>query len=130
MSLSYNHIPLFFYAPFLLKKPEVKKDFVKQIDIIPSLLDLTNISYNKNNFGINIWKEKRPFAFFSADDKIGIINDEFFLIYRKAVAESLFLYRKKDLKNYAKQFPLLVQEMKEYAFSNLQSAHVIKDKLK
>ena len=130
MSLSYNHIPLFFYAPFLLKKPEVKKDFVKQIDIIPSLLDLTNISYNKNNFGINIWKEKRPFAFFSADDKIGIINDEFFLIYRKDGAESLFRYRKKDLKNYAKQFPLLVQEMKEYAFSNLQSAHVIKDKLK
>lgn len=129
MSLSYNHIPLFFYAPGLFQSPEIRKDFVKQNDIIPSLLGLTEISYVKNNFGINFWQEERPFAYFSADDKIGVINNDFFLIHRKDGHDALYKYRQKDNKNYATQYPQVVSQMKNYAFSQLQAAHVVKSKL-
>ncbi|WP_185145832.1 LTA synthase family protein [Chryseobacterium sp. SNU WT5] len=130
MSLSYNHIPLFFYAPHLLKNTGIRKDFVKQIDVIPSIMGLTDISYIKNNLGINVWTQKREFAYFGADDKIGVVNQDYFLIYRKDGHEALYNYRTKDLKNYVKEYPVLVQKMKEYAFSNLQVAHSIKKKLK
>lgn len=130
MSLSYNHIPIFFYAPYLLKNPEIRTDLVKQIDVIPSIMGLTNIKYNKNNLGINMWTQKREFAYFAADDKIGVVNQDYFLIYRKDGHEALYNYRTKDLKNYAKEYPDLVRRMKEYTFSNLQVAHYIKKRVK
>lgn len=130
MSLSYNHIPLFFYAPYLFEKAEIRKDFVQQIDVMPSLMGLTNMHYIKNNMGINIWQQKRPFAYFSADDKIGVINDEYFLIYKKEGQQALYKYREKGHHNYANKIPQLVSEMKNYAFSHIQIAHETQKKLR
>lgn len=130
MSISYNHIPLFFYAPHLLKKNEIRSDFVQQIDVLPSILGLTDISYTKENLGINIWQQKRPFAYFGADDKIGVVNDEFYFIYHKDGREGLYKYRNKDLTNYISQYPDLAKKMKNYAFSNMQTAHYLSSKLK
>lgn len=129
MSLSYNHIPLFFYAPHLLK-PEIKTDLALQIDALPTILGLTNITYTKQNMGINLWQEKRDFAYFGADDKIGVINQDFYYIYRKDGNEGLYQYRKKDQTNYAKQHPKLVKQMKDYAFGNIQTAYGASSKFK
>lgn len=130
MSLSYNHVPLLFYAPHLLTQAEVRSEFALQIDVLPTLLGLTDISYTKNNPGIDLWRQQRPFAYFGADDKIGVVNDEYFLIYRKDGQEGLYKYRTKDRANHAQQQPALVEEMKEYAFSHIQAAYKIKTQFK
>lgn len=127
MSLSYHHIPLFFYAPYLLK-PEIKQDIAQQIDVMPSILGLTNISYKKENMGINLWKSKREFAYFGADDKIGVLNQDFYYIYRKDGSEGLYKYRPKDRTNHAKHHPELVKQMKNYAFGNIQTAYEVSSK--
>lgn len=125
MSLSYHSIPLFFYAPYFFEKNDIKSDFVQQIDIMPSILGLTDITYLKQNMGINIWKQKRPFAYFSANDKIGVINDSFYYIYKKDGNEALYKYKTNDTHNYILDHPELVKQMKEYMSAHLQTAHDI-----
>ncbi|MFK8267099.1 LTA synthase family protein [Capnocytophaga cynodegmi] len=123
MSLSYHTVPLIFYAPYLLKRSEIKSDFVQQIDVLPSILGLTDISYSKQNMGINIWRQKRPFAYFSANDKIGVINDQFYYIYKKDGSEALYKYKTKDTHNYIDSYRKLADEMKKYMSAHLQTSY-------
>lgn len=125
MSLSYHSIPLFFYAPNLFSKSEIRSDFVQQIDIMPSILGLTDIAYQKENMGINIWKQKRPFVYFSANDKIGVINKDFYYIYKKDGSEAIYKYPANDTHNYILEYPELVKQMKEYLSAHLQIAHSV-----
>lgn len=124
MSLSYNHIPIIFYAPYLLK-PEINPHFMQQIDIMPSLLGFAGISYTKNNMGINVWENHRQYAYFSADDKIGVVDNTYFYIYHKDGREELYKYRQKEKINMANQLPKTVKAMKTYVFSHMEMAYHI-----
>ncbi|WP_372473549.1 LTA synthase family protein [Capnocytophaga sp. ARDL2] len=126
MSLSYHSVPLIFYAPKLFTKSEIKSDFAQQIDVMPSILGLTSIDYTKQNMGIDLWKNTRPFAYFSANDKVGVINEEFYYIYKKDGSEALYKYRTKDTNNYLSDYPELAKEMNRYFRANYQlSKHSI-----
>lgn len=92
---------------------------------MPSILGLTDIAYQKENMGINIWKQKRPFAYFSANDKIGVINKDFYYIYKKDGSEAIYKYPANDTHNYISEYPELVKQMKEYLSAHLQIAHSI-----
>ncbi len=121
MSVDYNHTPLLFYAPDILTVPETFTDMAGQIDIFPSIMGLLKLPYTNNTLGINLFKESRPFIFFGADDKYGVMDDEWFLIVRNDHSKKLYRYRNKDTRDYAEERPEIVNKMNVYAESNLQT---------
>lgn len=121
MSLNYNHSPLIFYAPYLFKENKVISDIAGQIDVFPTIMGLLKINYGNNTLGIDLFREKRPYIFFNADDKYGVIDDEWFLIVNNDKSLGLYKYRNSDTFDYSKKMPEIVEKMNTYAKSNLQS---------
>ncbi len=122
MPQSYNHIPLMIYSRLL---PNGQKDcFGGQVDIAPTLLGLLNISYVRNNFGVDLLNEERPCMFFTADNMIGCRDREHFYIYSPESKQEFYylednnkLVAAGERKNDA-EFAYL----RDYCFSMLQAA--------
>jgi phosphoglycerol transferase MdoB-like AlkP superfamily enzyme len=129
MSLSYHHIPLIIYSPNIIK-PEKAEQLSLQIDLYPTILGILNISYVNNTFGIDLFKQKRDFAFFSGDESAGCIKNEYFLVLRQNGTESLYKYKNKDVKNYLSENEKLADSMKRYTISMLQVSTWLIDKMK
>ncbi len=129
MPLNYNHTPLIIYAPKLFLGNKIINKIGGQIDIFPTLMGILNLPYINNTFGIDLLKDNREYIYFSADDKLGVINDEFYMIINKQSKEFLYKYKDLDTKNYIDNYPEIAAKMKKYAYSNLQSAqYIIKNK--
>lgn len=127
MPLNYHHTPLIIYNPNTSAKKI--EEFGGQIDIFPTIMGLLNLEYTNNTMGIDLLKEKRPYIYFCADDKYGVIDDEFFLIVR-GETKSLFKYRIGDKKNYMSEYKAIADKMDEYAKSNMQtSQYILKNNL-
>ena len=121
MPLSFHHIPLIIYAPYLFPEPKSFPQLGLQIDIYPTLMGLLNRSYVNNSMGIDLLREQRPFAYFSADDKLGCLNNDYFFVQRNSGVETLYKYKNGDTKNYLEQNKSLVDSMKTYTYSMLQA---------
>ena len=121
LSLSYNHSPLLFYAPGIIREKKVFDKMAGQIDVFPSIMGLLNLPYTNNTLGINLFEENRPYIFFNGDDKYGVIDHEWLLVRRHDKSVSLYKYMDKDTHNYADENPEIVAAMKLYAESNLQA---------
>ncbi|MCX6279176.1 MAG: hypothetical protein NT004_13930, partial [Bacteroidetes bacterium] len=121
MSIDYNHTPLIFYAPEILKDHKTFNSMAGQIDIFPTIMGLLKLPYSNNTLGIDLLNESRPYIFFNADDKYGVIDNEWFLIVRNNNTKSLYKYRNKDMHNYATEKLEIVEKMNVYAKSNLQA---------
>ena len=122
MPLTYNHIPLIVYAPKLIKEAKAIDEFGGKIDVYPTIMGLLGYSYVNNTAGIDLLNEKRPYMYFSADDKIGCVNDSLFYIYRTNGKESLFNYKKEETKDYIADYKHIAVEMRNYAFANFQAS--------
>lgn len=120
--LSYNHVPLIIHAPGLFEKPEVRHQLANQTDIFPTIMGLIQQDYTQNTLGFDLFKEKRPFAFFSQDHKMGVVNERFLYVARKSGKETLIDYRSGSTEDISHLYPALVDSMKNYACSNLQVA--------
>jgi phosphoglycerol transferase MdoB-like AlkP superfamily enzyme len=68
------HIPMFIYAPKLLKPGRVNK-LISQIDVAPTLLGLMNMSYASRFYGKNVLKESPERAFISNYQSLGYLTD-------------------------------------------------------
>lgn len=128
--LSYNHVPLIIHAPGLFKKPEVRNQLASQTDIFPTVMGLLKRDYVQNTFGYDLFREKRPFAFFSQDHKLGIVNERFLYVTRKSGSESLFDYHSGTGDDLGHLYPALVDSMKNFACAQLQVANMMIDKKK
>ena len=125
MALAYNHIPLFFFGPKILGEPRQFDQFIGQIDIFPSLMHLLNISYTNSTLGVNTFTHPRQYMYFSADSKIGCISKDWFYVYRFGGTESLYNYSISSNVDQAKQQKEELEKMRNYAFSNIQTAEWI-----
>ena len=112
--LSYYHIPLIFYAPYILKEPKIINDISSQIDIFPTIMGMLNLPYLNNNLGVDLFKEKRPYAILNSYDKAAVIDKEFFMIFKYDQPSELYKYRNRDKRKYASQYPEKVLEMETY----------------
>jgi phosphoglycerol transferase MdoB-like AlkP superfamily enzyme len=122
MNLSYHKIPLLIFAPKILPKAKMIDAVGGQIDVFPTLMGLLNHPYINNTMGIDLLKEGRKYICFSADDRLGCVNNQYFWYYNYAAGnEYLLHYRDKDPKQYLQQFPLLADTLKNYAHSMLQT---------
>jgi len=122
LSLSYNHTPLIFYAPYLIK-PSISNKPGLQIDLFPTLMGFAKLPYINNTLGVDLMKEGRQFAYFCTDNEIGCINDEFFLVVRQDGPSSLYKYKQKDVTNYISQNESLANDMRKYAETMIQTSY-------
>ncbi len=122
MPITYHHIPLIIYAPDIVKTPRKIEGFGLQLDVFPTIMDVAGLQYTNNTIGMSLLKEQRPFAYFCADNKIGCVNNEYFLVIRNNGKESLYKYKKGDINNYIENQAELVIKMKDYTYSMLQTA--------
>lgn len=121
LSLDYNHSPLIFYQPEIIREAKVFSKMAGQIDVFPSIMGLLNMPFSNNTLGINLFTEERPYIFFNADDKYGVIDQKWLLIVKRDNSTGLYRYTEEDLTNYAEQYPEIVKDMKLYAESNMQT---------
>lgn len=117
--LSYHHAPLFFYAPKKLPPTRVN-NLGLQLDI-PALISSYFGIDNEGTLGIPFDIYPRKYVYFSADDKLGVLDEEYFYIWNRNGKEYLYKYKTKDKTNYLDLFPDKAKEMKKYAFSMLIS---------
>lgn len=80
--LTDEHVPLLFYAPFLLK-PQWRKEVVSQIDLLPTVAGMVQQPYVNTTLGRDLLEPTKTnnFAFITnTAGKIGIVTDEFYFI--------------------------------------------------
>jgi len=124
MNLNYHHIPLILYSPNRFKS-YVYNGFGLQQDIYPTLFGLLNFTYTNNSLGVDLFKHNRKYGYFSADNKLGIINDKHFLIYRSKNNISIYDYKTNSLSDIYVDNMIEADSMLAYGFSMLQSAQYL-----
>jgi phosphoglycerol transferase MdoB-like AlkP superfamily enzyme len=78
--LTDEHVPLLFYAPYLLK-PQKRSEVVSQIDVLPTIAGMVQQPYVNTTLGRNLLDpaKKNNFAFITnTAGKIGIVTDDFY----------------------------------------------------
>ena len=129
MSLNYHQVPLIIYSPKYFTHTAYKQPALQQ-DIYPTLCGLLDFSYKNNGLGVDLFTHKRKYAYFSADNKLGVTDDARFLIFRSKDNISMYDYKNSSLTNLYFDQPIQADSMKNYAFSMLQSAqYLIENKL-
>lgn len=129
MPLAYNHIPCIIYSPRYVQAQSVDK-IGMQIDLTPTLMGLTKMSYINNTMGLDLMKHERPYAYFSSDYKWASINQQYYMVVRED--ESIVLYdrKTKSLKNIADSHPSVINNMLAYAYAQQQATQWMTEKLK
>lgn len=130
ISLNYNHIPFIIYAPNIITSPKTFDKIGGQIDVYPTLMNLLKLPYTNTSLGIDLFSESRPFMYFNADDKVGVIDHEHLLILRKEGPETMHSYKNKSVINCINENKEKAEAMKKYAFSNMQAAYYLMNKNK
>lgn len=120
--LSYNHIPLIIHAPGLFPKPEVRHGLASQTDIYPTVMGLIRQDYVQNTMGYDLFREKRPYAIFSQDYRMCVLDNEYLYVARKSGQESLYQYRSGDLTDFMDRELGIATNMKMFACSHLKTA--------
>lgn len=119
LPLSYHHTPFFIYSPSKLK-PRKVENIGLQIDVAAMISSYLGIENNKT-LGIDFETYPRLYGYFSADDKLGVIDDEYYYIWNKNGKEYLYKYKTSDKTNYINQKRDKAKQMKKYAFSMLMN---------
>jgi len=122
MSLSYNHTPMIFYAPSIINPQRFEKPGL-QIDLFPTLMGFLQLPYVNNTLGVDLRNEGRKYAYFCTDNKVGCLNDEFFLVVRKEGPNSLYRYKNREVENYYNSNQVLADEMKKYASAMILTSY-------
>ncbi len=78
--LTDEHVPLLFYAPSILQ-PQLRKEVVSQIDVLPTIASVTGQRYINNTLGRNVLDvaPKNNYAFIIyPGEKIGMVTDDYY----------------------------------------------------
>jgi phosphoglycerol transferase MdoB-like AlkP superfamily enzyme len=78
--LTDEHVPLLFYAPYLLQ-PQWRKEVVSQIDVLPTVAGMLQQPYVNTTLGRDLLDpvKKHNFAFITnTTGKIGMVTDDFY----------------------------------------------------
>lgn len=117
---SFNHIPLFFHADGLT--PREVNHFAGQVDVAPTILGLLRIPYTQNNFGIDLLKERRPAAFYTADKTIAARDSSHLYVYNAETTQEYCYQLDKETSPRQVPFTPCFKQLKQYVFPLLQTA--------
>jgi phosphoglycerol transferase MdoB-like AlkP superfamily enzyme len=96
MPISYNHVACIMHRPGILQ-PDTISSPCYQPDITPTVMGILRIPYTNTTFGVDVMKEKHRFVMFSADDKIGCVNDQGYYYYKTLSNGQRYLRRYESL---------------------------------
>jgi len=130
MPLTFHHSPLIIFSPGLHLEPKSYDCLGGQIDIFPTLMGLMNLSYVNNTMGIDLLREKRPYIYFTADDKIGCLDKRYYFIRSSNGGEALYHYVDLEMDNCINAYQAKADSMRTYAYSMLQTTQWIIEKEK
>ncbi len=101
MPITYHHVPLIVHCPKFLNK-EINHNLGSQADLVKTLSSLLKVDYLNFSFGLNLFKDKRDFVSFSADDKLGFVTkDDYFFYHLLSNDQKNYVkYKEMDAKNY------------------------------
>ena len=122
MPLNYHHSPMIFFTPDSSLSAEMIEDIGLQIDLFPTAMGILSFDYINNTPGIDLATNSRPYAFFTADDKLGVLDKDYFLIVRNNGTQVLYNYQSKDKNNILDNNKEKATEMKKYGIANIQVA--------
>lgn len=126
--VSYHHIPLIIYSPLIEKR--INTSLGCQLDITPTLLGLLRINYIRNSFGLDLLQEEHTCVCFTADNKLGCMDNQHFYIYNKEQNIDR-LYKRKGW-NFQNVDPatdsLVLRKLKEYGFAMFQTSLFLRNK--
>ena len=115
-------MPLIFYAPRQIT-PHFVDCLALQIDIAPTILGLLGIEAPQSMLGIDLMRHTRPYAYFSADDKIGCVDGELFYLYRvKAQKASLYRYKERSTVDLIDSLPERAEALRRYVMGMTQTS--------
>lgn len=124
MPLSYNHIPLIIHSPVLKDAPRSFDRLGGQVDVFPTIAGLLRETYVNNTLGIDLFKDKRPYIFFSSDDAIGCIDTTFFYnLNMETNREAIYRYKDPSSQNLIREFRSKADSMRAYSASMLETAN-------
>ncbi len=92
------------------------------MDIFPTLMGILKMPYINSTMGIDLRSEKREFIYFSADDKIGCIDNDYYHINNLSVGESMFKLTDDKSINIISSKKEIADKMKNYSLSSIQAA--------
>lgn len=123
--LSFFHSPLIFFSERIKENPMQYDELAMQIDVMPTIIGMLNLPYINSTMGIDLLLESRSFAYFTDDNNIGVLSDRFFLIKNRDGGIKLHEYKTRSIKNFADDYPEVVDSMLTYTHSMLQSTQYI-----
>lgn len=111
----YNRIPLIIHSPLLTDTPKRLSGIGCQIDVYPTIMGLIGTRYSNTTLGIDLLKETRPYAFFSADSHLGV-SDGTYLFIRDVKEGQEWIHRLDDLEatNLLSAEPERAKAMRDY----------------
>ncbi len=126
VTMTYNHVPCYFYAPNLIKS-SINTKLGSQIDIFPTLMHFAKIPYIQNTVGYNLMTEKRPYVVFSQDHKLCVLNNDKILIQRKGGTTSMYHFTdtQRDTINLIDKRGTLADSMQTYAAAMLKATKMM-----
>lgn len=121
MPLSYHHTPMLLYCPSQIP---AQKDscLALQIDIAPTVLSMLFTDYENNTLGVDLQRVERQYAYFSADDKLGVLDNEYFYINERSGKETLYRLSDTKKQNLIGIHEAKAREMRTYAYCMLQKS--------
>jgi phosphoglycerol transferase MdoB-like AlkP superfamily enzyme len=126
MDIAFNQVPCLFYCPTKLTACE-NDDPSVQMDVFPTIMGILGYGYQNRTFGLDLLKQKRPYAFFSQDDRMGCLdNDHYYydLLFWGG-KEYLVEYKELHEKNLMTEKPRTADSLKNYMMTMLQAANYI-----
>lgn len=115
------HIPLFVYAPHIIK-PALNHKLGSQIDVPPTILGLLNMDYKSQFFGMDLVNYDPNRAFISTYQLLGYYRDKYLTILSPQQAPILYDVTDKD-EYQAIDIEDDLQALVNEAISNYQSAY-------
>ena len=120
LPLTYSRVPFIIYMPGQQNQHKAITAPGGQIDIFPTLAGILGGTYTNNTMGIDLLHEKRPWMYFSQDDKLCVADSSQLYIWHSRGGVEDMYYRngrqKLDPINRPK-----ADSMKKYACSMLQT---------
>lgn len=130
MPLSLNHIPLIMYSPLFKDNPKKISQPTGQIDIYPTVMKLMGLPQKYNSFGIDILNNDREYIYFTSDDKVGTVNEEYLYVYN-TLSNIDHLYNLYNQNNVLSENKELADSLKLQSFSMIEAAkYLFKNNLK
>ncbi|WP_324172952.1 LTA synthase family protein [Sulfurimonas sp.] len=132
LGLGSHRVPFVIYSP-LIKEPKVYDTVLSEIDALPTIASMANISYTATTLGRDVFDEEfdnSRYAFtiqHSSNPTIGLVGEKYYFRTKAdGTNEALFdIYSDSPLEDHSDQNEELLQKMKDLTFGIYETAKYI-----